>query len=167
MALTQTIALLGLVLKDDNLLALAVFHHGGVHGSAFHHGGAELGRVAQDGQDLVKLDGVTGFLGQLLDEQNVAFRDLILLSAGSIRSSSFCFSFCLVIQAAPVPAGDAVFLYQGAHLSVRATMERGSPRHDGQKVVSGVLAPEPLRAVIKIAGEDGEHPSSLQMAAQR
>ena len=82
MALTQTIALLGLVLKDDNLLALAVFHHGGVHGSAFHHGGAELGRVAQDGQDLVKLDGVTGFLGQLLDEQNVAFRDLILLSAG-------------------------------------------------------------------------------------
>ena len=27
MALTQTIALLGLVLKDDNLLALAVFHH--------------------------------------------------------------------------------------------------------------------------------------------
>ena len=80
MALTQTIALLGLVLKDDNLLALAVFHHGGVHGSAFHHGGAELGRVAQDGQDLVKLDGVTGFLGQLLDEQNVAFRDLILLS---------------------------------------------------------------------------------------
>ena len=26
--------------------------------------------------------GVTGFLGQLLDEQNVAFRDLILLSAG-------------------------------------------------------------------------------------
>ena len=56
MALAEAVALLGLVLEDDDLLALAVLHHGSVHGSALHHGSAELGLVAQDGQDLVELD---------------------------------------------------------------------------------------------------------------
>ena len=82
MALTQTVALLGLVLEDDDLLTLAVFHNGSVHGSALHHGSAELGLVTQDGQDLVELDLVAGLLRQLLDEEDVALGHLVLLTAG-------------------------------------------------------------------------------------
>ena len=64
MALTLAVTLLGVVLEDADLLALAVLHDGGFHGSALHHGGAEGGVLAvDDGQHLVELDGVAGVPG--------------------------------------------------------------------------------------------------------
>ena len=82
MALTQAVALLGLVLEDDDLLALAVLDDGSIDGSAFHHGSAELGLVTQDSQNLVELDLVACLVVQLLDEQDIAFCDLVLLTTG-------------------------------------------------------------------------------------
>ena len=83
MALTLAVTLLGVVLEDADLLALAVLDDGSLHGSALHNGGAEGGLFAvDDGQDLVELDGVAGFLVQLLDVDHVALSDLVLLAAG-------------------------------------------------------------------------------------
>ena len=83
MALTLAIALLGIVLEDPDLLALAVLHHSGGHGSALHYGSAEGSLVAvQDGQDLVEGDGLSGLGLQLLDEQGIALGHLVLLAAG-------------------------------------------------------------------------------------
>ena len=36
------------------------------------------GLVPQQGQDLVELDGLTGFLGQLFNEDDIALADLVL-----------------------------------------------------------------------------------------
>ena len=54
MALTLAVALLGIVLEDADLLALAVLHHGGLHGGARHGGSAEGGLLpVDDGQNLI------------------------------------------------------------------------------------------------------------------
>ena len=54
MALTLAVTLLGVVLEDADLLALAVLDDLALHRSALHHGSAEGGFVAvQDGQDLL------------------------------------------------------------------------------------------------------------------
>ena len=83
MALTTAIVLLGLVLEDQNLLALAVLHHVSGDGSALHNGSAESGVVAiQNSQNLVEGDGVAGFDIQLLDVEGIALGHLILLAAG-------------------------------------------------------------------------------------
>ena len=83
MALTLPVALLGGVLEDADLLALAVLHDGGGHGSALHGGSAEGSLVAvQDGQNLIEHDLLAGLGLQLLDEQSVALRHLVLLAAG-------------------------------------------------------------------------------------
>ena len=83
MTLTLTITLLGVVLEDADLLALAVLHDGSLDRSTLHHGSAESGLLAvDDSQDLVKLDGFAGLAGQLLDEDHVALSDLVLLAAG-------------------------------------------------------------------------------------
>ena len=69
MALTLAVTLLGVVLEDADLLALAVLDDLALHRSALHHGSAEGGFVAvQDGQDLVKLHGVAGFLVQAMTD---------------------------------------------------------------------------------------------------
>ena len=71
MALTLTIPLLRVVLEDTDLFALAVLNDGGIHDSALHNGSAESGLLAvQDGQNLVELDGVTGVLVQLFNEDH-------------------------------------------------------------------------------------------------
>ena len=60
-------ALLRLVLEDDDLLALAVLHHGGVHLGALHHGSAHGDLVAvDDSQNLVEGHVLAGLAGQLL-----------------------------------------------------------------------------------------------------
>ena len=83
MALTLAVTLLGVVLEDADLLALAVLDDLALHRGALHHGSAEGGLVAvQDGQDLVKLHGVAGFLVQLLNVDHVALGHLVLLAAG-------------------------------------------------------------------------------------
>ena len=83
MALTLAVALLGIVLEDADLLTLAVLDNGGLHAGALHHGGAEGGLLTvDDGQNLVKLHGVAGFLVQLLDVDHVALGYLVLLAAG-------------------------------------------------------------------------------------
>ena len=83
MALTLAVTLLGIVLEDADLLALAVLDDLGLHGSALHNGGAEGGLLAvDDSQYLVELDGVAGFLVQLLDVDHVALGHLVLLAAG-------------------------------------------------------------------------------------
>ena len=82
MALTLAVTLLGVVLEDADLLALAVLDDLALHRGALHHGSAEGGLVAvHDGQDLVKLHGVAGFLVQLLDVDHVALGHLVLLAA--------------------------------------------------------------------------------------
>ena len=82
--LTLAVTLLGVVLEDADLLALAVLHDSGLHAGALHNGSAEGGLLAvDDGQDLVKLHGRAGFLVQLLDVDHVALGDLVLLAAGN------------------------------------------------------------------------------------
>lgn len=93
MTLTLAVTLLGVVLEDADFLALAVLDDLGLHGSALHHGGAEGGLLAvDDGQDLVELDGVAGFLVQLLDVDHVALSDLVLLAAGHDDCVHLCFN---------------------------------------------------------------------------
>ena len=83
MALALPIALLGGVLEDADLLALAVLDHGGGHGSALYSGSAKGGLVpVQNRQHLVEGDGLPGLGLQLLDEEGVALRHLVLLAAG-------------------------------------------------------------------------------------
>src|SRR5699024_2023443 len=83
-ALTLPVALLGGVLEDAHLLALAVLHHSGGHGSALHSGSAEGGVVpVQHSQNLIEHDLLAGLGLQLLDEQSVALRHLVLLAAGN------------------------------------------------------------------------------------
>ena len=83
MTLAFAIALFGGVLEDTDLLALAVLHHGGVHLSALHHGSAELGVLPiDDGQNLIENHGITSIDIQLLDEQSVTLRNVVLLTTG-------------------------------------------------------------------------------------
>ena len=84
MTLTLVIALLGLVLVDTDLLALAVLNDSGFHLRALHHGSAELGVFAvNDRQNLIEGNGVARLDGELLNEQGVALVHNILLTAGN------------------------------------------------------------------------------------
>ena len=83
MALAFAITLFGGVLEDTDLLALAVLDDGGVHLSALHHGSAELGVLPiHDGQNLIEDHGVAGVDIQLLNEQSVTLRNIVLLATG-------------------------------------------------------------------------------------
>lgn len=83
MALLAAVVLLGLVLKDDDLLALAVLDDLSLHRGALYNGSAEGSLVpVQDSQDLVKGHLVPGLVGQLLDEEGIALGHLVLLAAG-------------------------------------------------------------------------------------
>ena len=83
MALLALVALLRLILEDDDLLALAVLHDSGLHLSALHDGSAKGSLViAQDSQNLIEGHGVTSLDGQLLDEEGIALGHLVLLAAG-------------------------------------------------------------------------------------
>ena len=83
MALTLAVTLLGLVLEDHDLLALAVLHHGSGHLGALHHGSAHGDLLAvDDSQHLVKGHVVAGLVGQLLDEEGIALSHLVLLTTG-------------------------------------------------------------------------------------
>ena len=63
-------------------LALAVLDDLALHRGALHHGSAEGGLLAvDDGQDLIELHGVAGFLVQLLNVDRVALGHLVLLAA--------------------------------------------------------------------------------------
>jgi len=93
MTLTLTITLLGVVLEDADLLALAVLHDGSLDRSTLNNGGTEGCVLAvQDSQDLLKLDGFAGLDGQLLDEEHVALCDLVLLTAGHDDCVHFFFN---------------------------------------------------------------------------
>ena len=68
-ALTLAIALLGVILEDTDLLALAVLQNGGLHLGAGHGGRTDGGVVAvQDRQNLVEHHLTVGLHGQLLDD---------------------------------------------------------------------------------------------------
>ena len=83
MALAFAITLFGGVLEDTDLLALAVLDDGGVHLGALHHGSAELGVLPiHDGQNLIEDHGVAGVDIQLLNEQSVTLRNIVLLATG-------------------------------------------------------------------------------------
>ena len=87
MALPFAIALLGGVLEDTDLLALAVLDDSGVHLRALHHGSAELGVLTiHDGQNLIENHGITSVDVQLLDEQSVTLADIVLLTASHDNS---------------------------------------------------------------------------------
>ena len=97
MTLPFAIALLGGVLEDTDLLALAVLDDLGVHLRTLHHGSAELSVLAvDDGQDLVEHHGITRVDVQLLDKQGVALRDVVLLTTGHdncLHACCTCLSF--------------------------------------------------------------------------
>ena len=77
------LALLSLVAQDMDLLALAVLDDLSLDSRAFPHGGTELGVLAvQNCQNLVELNGFLSLSVQLLDEQDVALGNGVLLAAG-------------------------------------------------------------------------------------
>ena len=77
------LVLLGLVLQDMDLLALAVLNDVGGNGSALNVGSAAGERIAQlKGENLIKGNRFPLVYFELFDEDDVAFRDLVLLSAG-------------------------------------------------------------------------------------
>lgn len=81
--LTRSLVLLGLVVENVNLLALAVLDDLGLDGGAFNDGSSELGAVVADNsQDLVKNDFVAIVDVELFDKEDVALSDAVLLTAG-------------------------------------------------------------------------------------
>ena len=77
------LTLLGLVGEDGDLLTLAVLQHIGGDGSTLHIGSADLQvRIVVQSDHLI--EGDRGFLSniQLLNVQNVAVLNLVLLAAG-------------------------------------------------------------------------------------
>ena len=83
MALLGLGVLLGAVLEDNDLLALAVLQDLSFHGSASDHGSTELGIFAvQNCQNLIEGHGGVGFSVQLFNVEDVAFLDAVLLAAG-------------------------------------------------------------------------------------
>ena len=83
MALTFPVTLLGIVLEDADLLALAVLHDLGLHGSTLHNGSAERSLLTiDDSQDLLELYGIASLVVQLLDVDHITLGHLVLLAAG-------------------------------------------------------------------------------------
>ena len=76
------LALLGLVLQNVDLLALAVLDDLSLNSGTLNNGSADLGVLAvQDSQDLLELDGSLSFSVQLLDVEDVALGNGVLLAA--------------------------------------------------------------------------------------
>ena len=97
MTLAFTVALLGVVLEDTDLLALAVLDDLGVNLRALHHGSAELGVLAvHDGQNGVEGNGLAGLDVQLLDEKRITLGNVVLLTTGHdncLHACCTCLSF--------------------------------------------------------------------------
>ena len=94
MTLTLVIALLGLVLVDTDLLALAVLNDSGLHLRALHHRSAELGVFAvNDRQNLIEGNGVARLDGELLNEQGVALVTTYCLPPVTMIACIACTSF--------------------------------------------------------------------------
>ena len=76
--------LLRAILEDDDLLGLAVLQHLGFDRSACHHGSAELRVLAvHDCQHLIEGYGCVSLGAELLDIDDVAFLDAVLLATGN------------------------------------------------------------------------------------
>ena len=83
MALRATVVFLGLHLVDTDLLALSGLDDLAGHGGAFHNGGAEhVDALIDNGQNLIKGDGLAIGNVELLDVDNVVLGDALLLTAG-------------------------------------------------------------------------------------
>src|SRR5690606_30676351 len=78
-ALLAAVALLGLVLEDDDLLALELLDDGGLHRSAVDQWGADLRAViATDAGPFVQFNFLADLVGQLLDDDGLAdFRRIL------------------------------------------------------------------------------------------
>ena len=73
MALRATVVFLGLHLVDTDLLALSGLDDLAGHGGAFHNGGAEhVDALIDNGQNLIKGDGLAIGNVELLDVDNVS-----------------------------------------------------------------------------------------------
>ena len=89
------LVLLCLVAQNGDLLALAVLHDLGLHAGTLHNGSTDLGVLAiQHGQDLVELHGGLGLGVQLLDEEDVALGDGVLLA------TFICFTYFILCSLA-------------------------------------------------------------------
>ena len=83
MALAFSVALLGLILEDVNLLTLAVLNDLGGNLGALNNGSADGGgTVTYNCENLINGNLVAGFNIQFLDENDVALTDSVLLTAG-------------------------------------------------------------------------------------
>ena len=79
MALRATVVFLGLHLVDTDLLALSGLDDLAGHGGAFHNGGAEhVDALIDNGQNLIKGDGLAIGNVELLDVDNVVLGDAVL-----------------------------------------------------------------------------------------
>ena len=95
------LALLSLVAQDVDLLALAVLDDLSLDSSTLNNGSADLGVLAvQDSQNSLELDGSLSLSVQLLDEQNVALRDGVLLTTGNDNCLPFCFTYFIICSLA-------------------------------------------------------------------
>ena len=93
MADVTLLALLSLVTDDVDLLALAVLDDLSLDDSALDDGGADLdGLAVDDSQDLLELDGLLSLDVQLLNEQDIALGNGVLLATGNNNSLHFCVS---------------------------------------------------------------------------
>ena len=82
MADVALLVLLGLVADDVDLLALAVLDALCLDAGTLNNGSAELGVLAvQDSQDLLELHSLHSFATQLLNEQDIALGNSVLLAA--------------------------------------------------------------------------------------
>ena len=90
MALKGLGVLLGAVLEDTDLLALAVLHDLRLDLSASDSGGTELGVLTVDNcQNLIEGNGFFSLRIELLDVDHIALFDVVLLTAGNDNSLHF------------------------------------------------------------------------------
>ena len=85
------LTLLGLVLDDVDLLALAVLNDLSLDDSTFNNGSADLGILAVQDSQNVELNGSLSFSVQLLDVQDIALSNGVLLATGHDN----CFHFSI------------------------------------------------------------------------
>ena len=91
------LTLLGLVLDDVDLLALAVLNDLSLDDSTFNNGSADLGILAvQDSQNLLELDGLLSLNVQLLDVQDITLSHGVLLTAGHDNCFHFTFTYFIL-----------------------------------------------------------------------
>ena len=76
------LALLSLVLQDMDLLALAVLDDLSLDSGALNNGSADLGVFAVQDSQNVELNGSLSFSVQLLDVQDIALSNGVLLATG-------------------------------------------------------------------------------------